>query len=69
MTGLLQRAQQGDAGAADELFAESYPLLRRLAAELGEVPVDLEEALVAVEQRHAHRRVEWIEAMPPEGNK
>ena len=31
LTGLLQRAQQGDAEAAAALFAESYPLLSRLA--------------------------------------
>lgn len=31
LTGLLQRAQAGDAEAADALFRESYPLLQRLA--------------------------------------
>lgn len=31
LTALLQRAQEGDAAAADALFAESYPLLTRLA--------------------------------------
>jgi RNA polymerase sigma factor (TIGR02999 family) len=31
LTALLRRAQQGDAGAADQVFAETYPLLERLA--------------------------------------
>lgn len=31
LTALLRRAQQGDAAAADEVFAQSYPLLERIA--------------------------------------
>jgi RNA polymerase sigma factor (TIGR02999 family) len=31
LTSLLHRAQAGDAAAADALFAESYPLLQRMA--------------------------------------
>lgn len=31
LTGLLQRAQSGDRDAAEALFAESYPVLQRLA--------------------------------------
>ncbi|MEZ5287447.1 MAG: ECF-type sigma factor [Vicinamibacterales bacterium] len=31
LTGLLHRAQQGDASAAEAFFEESYPLLRQLA--------------------------------------
>lgn len=31
LTALLHRAQAGDAAAADALFAESYPLLQRMA--------------------------------------
>ncbi len=31
LTALIHRAQQGDAAAADALFAESYPALQRLA--------------------------------------
>jgi RNA polymerase sigma factor (TIGR02999 family) len=31
LTGLLHRAQQGDASAAEAFFEESYPLLRKLA--------------------------------------
>jgi len=31
LTGLIHRAQAGDAGAADALFAATYPELRRLA--------------------------------------